>query len=71
MSSQQLLRADGRELAVDLDDGLAVWDLAPSRLARAACTLAGRNLSRAEWRLYLSRLGAYHRTCPGQPRTSA
>jgi hypothetical protein len=45
-------------------DGLAIWNLEPDRLADAACRIAGRNLTRAEWDAYLGDVGAYRATCP-------
>ncbi len=39
------------------------WDLSPPRAARAACTEAGRNLSRDEWDTYLGG-ESYRQTCP-------
>jgi DNA-binding SARP family transcriptional activator/WD40 repeat protein len=60
------LRADGTALAIGggSGNGLAIWDLDPAHLADAACSLAGRNLSRTEWDTYLGALGVYRRTCP-------
>jgi DNA-binding SARP family transcriptional activator/WD40 repeat protein len=58
------LRDDGRELAVAGSRGLLVWDLRPGRWAEALCQMAGRNLTRQEWRLHLSGAGDYRRTCP-------
>jgi DNA-binding SARP family transcriptional activator/class 3 adenylate cyclase/WD40 repeat protein len=40
-----------------------VWDLDPSHWAVLACSIAGRNLTQAEWRQYLSDR-PYQRTCP-------
>ena len=51
------LRPDGDAVAVTVREGVAVWDLDPTSLAEAACTLAGRNLSRTEWDTYLRGLG--------------
>ena len=61
------LRPDGRAMALNEAGGVAVWDIDPAHLARAACRLAGRNLTRAEWEPYLGDLGDYHRTCPDLP----
>jgi hypothetical protein len=70
------LRPDGAAVAVGTGDGVAIWDLNPQHLAAAACRLAGRNLTRAEWDTYLAALGQYRRTCPrihlsAPPRTPA
>jgi DNA-binding SARP family transcriptional activator/WD40 repeat protein len=61
------LRPDGAALAVGTGDGLAIWDLNPQHLAVAACRLAGRNLTPAEWDAYLAALGPYRPTCPRHP----
>jgi outer membrane protein assembly factor BamB len=59
-----VLRPDGKTLAVNGRDGLAIWNLEPDRLADAACDVAGRNLTQAEWDAYLNDLGDYRVTCP-------
>jgi WD40 repeat protein len=66
---RHLLRADGREVAAQLDDGIAIWDLDPANWIGAACKAAGRNLTREEWTRYLGAFGAYHQTCPAYRRT--
>jgi DNA-binding SARP family transcriptional activator/WD40 repeat protein/energy-coupling factor transporter ATP-binding protein EcfA2 len=58
------LRPDGNAVAVNGLGGLAIWDLDPEHLATAACGVAGRNLTRAEWDTYLGDLGEYRSTCP-------
>jgi DNA-binding SARP family transcriptional activator/WD40 repeat protein len=58
------LRPDGKAIAVDVRNGVAVWDIDPAHLAIAACTLADRNLTQEEWKTYVSELGAYRKTCP-------
>jgi DNA-binding SARP family transcriptional activator/WD40 repeat protein len=57
------LRPDGRQLAYTVSQGVAVWDLDPADQYKAACTLAGRELTAAEWTAYLSGLGARRATC--------
>ena len=52
----------------DLDTAV-LWDLEPSSWERAACRLAGRNLTRHEWSTYLGSLGPYRATCPEFPAT--
>ena len=59
-----VLRPDGNAVAVNGRDGLTIWNIEPDRLADAACHIAGRNLTRAEWDAYLSEVGAYRATCP-------
>jgi hypothetical protein len=44
---------------------LIAWDLSPATAADRACALAGRGLSRAEWRRYLPD-EPYRRTCAKQ-----
>ncbi len=43
--------------------GSALWDLRATTLRRAACDVAGRNLTRAEWHRYLRAAGDYRKTC--------
>jgi outer membrane protein assembly factor BamB len=62
-----VLRPDGKAVAVNGRDGLAVWTIEPDRLAEAACRLAGRNLTRSEWDTYLGNLGGHRATCPDNP----
>ena len=61
------LRPDGLEIAVAHDDASAItlWDLDPSAWTDAACTVAGRNLTLAEWDTYVGDLASYRATCPG------
>jgi DNA-binding SARP family transcriptional activator/class 3 adenylate cyclase/WD40 repeat protein/energy-coupling factor transporter ATP-binding protein EcfA2 len=61
------LRPDGAELAVSTTNGVALWDLDPSRWVEAACRRAGRNLSESEWATYIGDLAPYHRTCAAYP----
>ncbi len=58
------LRPDGKAIAVDVRNGVAVWDIDPAHLAPAACALADRNLTQEEWETYVRELGAYRKTCP-------
>ncbi len=44
-----VLRSDGMQAAVDSGQGIVVWDLDPEHWVDAACRLAGRNLTHAEW----------------------
>jgi hypothetical protein len=60
------MRPDGKAVAVNGRLGVAEWTLEPARLATGACTLAGRNLTRAEWATYLGD-EPYRRTCPEYP----
>lgn len=57
------LRPDGEALAVTDEDGVVMWDLHPAHLERAACAMAGRNLTPTEWASYLPQLGDYRATC--------
>jgi WD40 repeat protein len=58
------VRPDGRAVATNSPDGVAVWDIDPEHLADAACQVAGRNLTRSEWDTYLGHAGDYRATCP-------
>ena len=58
--------AGGSLFTASTDGTLRTWLLAPEALAARACTVAGRNLDRAEWERYLP--GAPCRvTCAGLP----
>jgi hypothetical protein len=63
---QGWLRPDGAAVAVNGPFGVLEWTLDPEALAAAACELAGRNLTRAEWATYLPDQ-PYRRTCPDYP----
>jgi hypothetical protein len=57
--------SDGeRYLALAGVHGVDVWDLRLERWREAACELAGRNLTRAEWERYLPTNEPYRETCP-------
>jgi WD40 repeat protein len=57
------LRPDGAELLVPVGGALSLWDLRVGRWRAAACELAGRDVTQAEWATYLSGAGDYRRTC--------
>lgn len=59
------IRADGLQIAAASDHGIVVWDLDPQHWVAAACELAGRDLTHAEWDQYLGTLGSYRTTCDG------
>jgi hypothetical protein len=61
------LRGDGMEAAVDTDQGIVIWNLDPDHWVDAACQIAGRNLTRAEWDRYIGDLASYRATCPDYP----
>jgi WD40 repeat protein len=45
---------DGTHLVAAYDTGRAyIWDIRPGALARHACEVAGRRLTRAEWQEFL------------------
>jgi WD40 repeat protein len=58
------LRGDGLELAAQAATGVGLWDLDPEHWRAAACRVAGRNLTRAEWDTYIGDLADYRATCP-------
>jgi WD40 repeat protein len=65
-SEAAVFSREGRALVTTGDDGnLIFWDLRPSSWEAKACALAGRNLTRAEWRQFVG--GDYRRTCPQWP----
>ena len=44
--------------------GIEIWDLDPLHRVDAACQVAGRNLTRAEWDANIGDLAEYAPTCP-------
>jgi DNA-binding SARP family transcriptional activator len=46
------LTRDGNRLITSSAEGILVWDLDPAAHARAACEIAGRELTDVEWRTY-------------------
>ena len=62
-----VLRPDGLQAAADTGQGVLVWDLDPARWVDAACQLASRNLTHAEWDHYIGDLAPYRATCPQFP----
>jgi hypothetical protein len=57
---------NGRWLASNSDQGLALWRLQINDLIGLACQNAGRNFSSEEWDLYFPG-ELYHQTCPEFP----
>jgi WD40 repeat protein len=59
---------DGKLLATaGVDAFPMLWDVDPVRWRRRACAIAGRNLTREEWRLYLPSGTPYRATCSAWP----
>jgi WD40 repeat protein len=58
------IRPDGKAVATNAPDGVAIWDIDPAHLARTACEVAGRNLTRTEWDTYFGDPGDRRATCP-------
>jgi DNA-binding SARP family transcriptional activator len=54
---------DGTGFLVSGDRSVQLWSLDPAEHAAAACRIAGRELSRAEWETFLSDLGPWHPLC--------
>jgi DNA-binding SARP family transcriptional activator len=46
------LTRDGNRLVTSTPEGILVWELDPAVHARAACEIAGRELTEVEWRTY-------------------
>ena len=59
-----VLRSDGMQAAADTGQGIVVWDLDPAHWVDAACRLAGRNLTHAEWDQYIGDLAPYQTNLP-------
>jgi WD40 repeat protein len=58
---------DGRELASGYGDGqIVLWGINADLWQQRACNIAGRNLTRDEWRQYRG-TGTYHKTCSQWP----
>jgi hypothetical protein len=53
--------------ATDDDDPFQIWDLDPAHWVEAACRIAGRNLTRAEWDAHIGDLAAYRASCVDHP----
>jgi WD40 repeat protein/class 3 adenylate cyclase/energy-coupling factor transporter ATP-binding protein EcfA2 len=59
---------DGKLLAVaGIETRGMLWDVDPAVWRRRACVIAGRNLSREEWKLYLPPGTPYRATCSEWP----
>ena len=59
---------DGKLLAVaGVETRAMLWDVDPAVWRRRACAIAGRNLSREEWKLYLPAGTPYRATCADWP----
>jgi hypothetical protein len=58
------IRGDGKVAASVTGQGIVTYDLDPAHWEDAACRLAGRNLTKAEWNQYLGHLAPYRETCP-------
>lgn len=65
--SAPVLFPDGKTLAAGGPQGVVLWDLQPDRWEAAACRMAGRNLTLAEWRTFLPADARPRRTCPKWP----
>jgi WD40 repeat protein len=61
------ISSDGHWLAVADGGFVGIWSLDPDDWAEAACDVAGRNLTQAEWDRYLPTGEPYHVTCPQWP----
>jgi WD40 repeat protein len=59
---------DGKLLAVPgVETRAMLWDVDPAVWRRRACAIAGRNLTREEWSLYLPSGTRYRATCSEWP----
>ena len=57
------LRPDGDQVAVNVADGILLWNLVPDQQFEAVCRIGGRDLTDAEWATYLDELGGPRSTC--------
>ena len=57
------LRPDGEQVAVNVADGILLWNLVPDQQFEAVCRIGGRDLTDAEWVTYLDELGGPRSTC--------
>lgn len=57
------IRPDGGQIAVDTARGAWIWDLDVSTWVESACRVAGRNLTRDEWKQYIGDLAPYRESC--------
>jgi hypothetical protein len=61
-------RPDDRELAIATRNRVvSMVSLDPDTMSEAACHIAGRNLTHAEWDTYIGDLAPYHATCSDYP----
>ena len=68
MGLRNAFSPDGTRLAVaGVGVRAMLWDVDPAAWRRRACAIAGRNLSREEWNLYLPSGTPYRATCPEWP----
>lgn len=59
------LSPTGEVMLVNITDGIHVWSLDSASLYDAACAIAGREFTEAEWSTYLRDLGDQRATCEG------
>jgi len=62
---------DGRHLIVPTATGAFLLDMSGRDWTAAACAVAGRNLTKAEWSQYLPGGEPYRATCPQYPLRTA
>ena len=68
MAYRLAFSGDGQRLiSGGLDHRLNVRPLTPAALRALACERAGRNLTRAEWRVYVPDYVAYRTVCGAFP----
>jgi hypothetical protein len=59
------LAAEGSVVYLPGNDGMVEWSLDPDEHFEAACRIAGRELTDAEWSTFLAMLGPRVETCAG------
>jgi len=63
LSGRSTIDADGGGFVASGDRGVQYWTLDPVDHAAAACRIAGRELTREEWKTFLADLGPWHPLC--------
>jgi hypothetical protein len=62
-NSHAAIRGDGDEVAIGTTRGVVVWDLGPETLVEAACRVAGRDITEAEWEANIGSVAPYRSIC--------
>jgi hypothetical protein len=63
VASGAQLNTDGTQLAIGTQRGVVVWNFSANQLVAAACRIAGRTLTRDEWRHYVGAQFTFSTLC--------